>query len=191
MMMSHAFKTRTLQLPTLLAMNTTASSDWHLAQVNIARLLAPLDSPQLVGFVARLDEINALADDSPGFVWRLQTPEGDATQLRVFPDDSIIVTMSVWASLEALKAFVYRSRHTELLRQRAQWFEHLSTPTYALWWIRAGTVPTVHEAKQRLEHVIAHGPTQEAFVFHRPFEHPYSPLEAAPEHRGQAVRPRR
>lgn len=153
-------------------MSTTTSPGWHLAQANIARLLAPLDAPQLAGFVARLDEINALADDSPGFVWRLQTPEGDATQLRVFPDDSILVTMSVWTSLEALQAFVYRSRHVELLRQRAQWFERLGEPSYAIWWIRAGTLPTVTDARQRLEHMAAHGSTREAFVFHRPYEHP-------------------
>lgn len=172
--MSHAFKTRTPRLPTLQAMTTnpTTSSGWHLAEANIARLLAPLDSPQLAGFVARLDEINALADDSPGFIWRLQTPEGDATQLRVSADDSILVTMSVWTSLEALRTFVYRGRHVELLRQRAQWFERLATPSMALWWIPAGTLPTVRDARQRLEHVTAHGPTRDAFVFHRPYDPP-------------------
>ncbi len=150
-------------------MNMPTSTAWHLAQVNIGRLLAPLDSPQLAGFVARLDEINALADGSPGFVWRLQTPEGDATQLRVFPDESILVNLSVWTSIEALQDFAYRSRHVELLRQRSDWFHRLPTPAYALWWIPAGTLPTVDDARQRLEHLAAHGPTREAFVFHRPF----------------------
>jgi hypothetical protein len=151
-------------------MNMPTSTAWHLAQVNIARLLAPLDSPQLAGFVSRLDEINALADGSPGFVWRLQTPEGDATQLRVFPDESILVNLSVWTSLEALQDFAYRSCHVELLRQRSDWFHRLPTPAYALWWIPAGTLPSVDDARQRLEHLAAHGPTREAFVFHRPYE---------------------
>lgn len=168
--MSHAFKTGTLRVTTLHAMNLPTYPGWHLAQANIARSLAPLDTPQLAGFVARLDEINALADGSPGFVWRLQTPAGDATQLRVFPDDHILVTMSVWTSIEALQAFVYRSRHVELLRQRAAWFERLGTPTTALWWIPAGTLPTVQDARQRLEHMAAHGPTREAFAFHRSYE---------------------
>lgn len=169
-------------------MTTPSSPGWHLAQVNIARLLAPLDAPQLAGFVARLDEINALADGSPGFVWRLQTTEGDATQLRVFPDDSILVTMSVWTSLEALQAFVYRSRHVELLRQRAQWFERLGAPAHALWWIPAGTLPTVSDARQRLDRVAAHGPTREAFAFHRPYA-PEAPEAAdARAHRHRAPR---
>ena len=169
-MMSQAFKTSRPRLPTLPGMNTPTSPRWHLAQVNIARLLAPLDTPQLAGFVARLDEINALADGSPGFVWRLQTPEGDATQLRVFPDERILVNLSVWASLEALKDFAYRSRHVELLRQRRQWFEQLDQPIYALWWIPAGSLPTVEDARHRLALLAAHGPTPEAFTFQQVYE---------------------
>ena len=140
---------------------------FHLAQVNIAQLLAPLDDPQLAGFVARLDEINALADGSDGFVWRLQTEAGDATSLRVFDDDRLLVNLSAWRSVEALQQYVYRTVHAELIRQRAAWFERLGRPHYALWWIPAGTLPTVDEAKRRLAHLDAHGPSPQAFQFHR------------------------
>ena len=142
---------------------------FHLAQVNVAQLLAPLDDPQLAGFVARLDEINALADASEGFVWRLQTDAGDATALRVFDDDRLLVNLSAWRSVEALQHYVYRTVHAQLIRQRAQWFEHLGRPHYALWWIPAGTLPTVEDARQRLAHLQAHGPSPWAFLFHRPY----------------------
>lgn len=142
---------------------------FHLAQVNIAQLLAPLDHPQLAGFVARLDEINALADGSDGFVWRLQTEAGDATALRVFDDDRLLVNLSVWQSVPALQHFTYRTVHTELLRQRASWFERLGRPHYALWWIPAGMLPTADEAVRRLDHLQAHGPSPRAFLFQRPF----------------------
>lgn len=141
---------------------------FHLAQVNVAQLRAPLDSPQLAGFVARLDEINALADGSPGFVWRLQTEAGDATALRVFDDDRLLVNLSVWTSVKVLHDYVYRSRHVELIRDRKPWFEALGRAHYALWWIPAGTLPTVADAVQRLAHLQAHGPTPVAFDFQRP-----------------------
>lgn len=151
----------------------------HLAQVNIARLLAPLDDPQLHGFVSRLDEINALADGTPGFVWRLQTDDGDATSLRVFPDSRILVNLSVWSSLQALQAFVYRSRHVELLRDRASWFDRLGEAHYAMWWIEAGRRPTVEEAAQRLAHLQRHGDTAEAFRFPSAFPAPSDPITVA------------
>lgn len=151
-------------------MNTPARH--HLAQVNIARLLAPLDHPTLAGFVSRLDEINALAEGTPGFVWRLQTEDGDATSLRVFPDERILVNLTVWESADALKAFAYRTRHAELLRDRAQWFERLGTPHYAMWWIEAGTLPTVEDAADRLALIEQHGDTEQAFRFHRVFAAP-------------------
>lgn len=143
------------------------SETFHLAQVNIAQLLAPLDHPQLAGFVARLDEINALADGSEGFVWRLQTEAGDATSLRVFDDDRLLVNLSVWRTVESLQHYVYRTVHAELIRQRAAWFERLGRPHYALWWIPAGSRPSVEDARQRLAHLQAHGPTPQAFLFHR------------------------
>lgn len=146
----------------------------HLAQVDIARLLAPLDSPQLAGFVARLDDINALADRAPGFVWRLQTREGNATELRPYDDDRIIVNMSVWESLEALHAFVYRSDHVAVMRQRRAWFEQMTDPFLALWWVPGGHIPSLEEAKARLDHMRAHGETSVAFTFKRPFPPPDS-----------------
>ena len=101
---------------------------YHLAQVNIARMLAPLTDPLMAGFVAELDAINALADDSPGFLWRLQTPEGNATDIRPYEDDLILVNLSLWASLADLTAFVYTSRHRQVLQQRQQWFERFDGP---------------------------------------------------------------
>jgi hypothetical protein len=138
---------------------------YHIAQVNIGRIRAPLDDPLMTGFVNRLDEINALADGSPGFVWRLQTPEGNATYLRPFADDQMLLNMSVWESIEALKHYVYRTAHAELVRQRHEWFEKLSAVYLALWWVPAGHLPGIDEAKERLAHLEAHGPTQFAFTF--------------------------
>lgn len=138
---------------------------FHIAQVNIARMKFPLDSPEMAGFVGRLEEINALADRSPGFVWRLQSDEGDATYIRPFEDDRILVNLSVWEDVEALKDYVYRTAHAELLRSRRSWFEHFDGAYVALWWVPAGHVPSVEEAKQRLAHLEENGPTPFAFTF--------------------------
>lgn len=140
-------------------------NEFHIAQVNIGRMNAPLDSPVMAGFVARLDEINALADRSPGFVWRLQTDEGNATYLRPYDDDRIIFNMSVWKTVESLKDYVYRTAHAELLRDRRGWFEHFKGAYAALWWVPAAHVPGVDEAKKRLAHLDEHGPSQFAFTF--------------------------
>ncbi len=142
-----------------------------LAQVNIARMRAPLESETMAGFVARLDEINALADRSPGFVWRLQE-DGNATSLRPFDDDSILVNMSVWESVEALRDYVYGSAHVEVLRKRQDWFTRFESAYAVLWWIPAGHIPTVEEAKERLAHLDRHGPTPWAFTFKAPFPEP-------------------
>ena len=141
----------------------------QLAQINIARLIAPLDDPMMEGFVSRLTEINALADSAPGFVWRLQTPEGDATYLRVFEDDQILVNMSVWESIEHLKQFTYKTVHTELLLARANWFEKMDKPSLAMWWVPAGHIPGMDEAKKRLANLETHGPLPFAFTFKSPF----------------------
>lgn len=138
---------------------------YHLAQVNIARMKAPLDAPLMAGFVARLEEINALADRSPGFVWRLQTEAGDATYLRPYDDDRILFNLSVWESVETLKEYVYRTAHAELLRDRRSWFEQFDGAAVALWWVPAGHRPSVDEAKQRLARLQAEGPSQFAFTF--------------------------
>lgn len=141
------------------------SGAFHLAQVNIARMRAPLDSPAMAGFVARLAEINALADAAPGFVWRLQTDEGDATYLRPYEDDRILFNFSVWESVEALREYVYKSAHRELLRDRKSWFEQFDGASVALWWVPAGQVPSIDEAKARLAHLEQHGPSEVAFTF--------------------------
>lgn len=141
----------------------------HLAQVNVARLRAPLDDPRLAGFVAQLDHINALADASPGFVWRLQTAAGNATAIRAYDDDRILFNMSVWESLEALVDFTYRSAHAAVLRGRADWFEPAAGPHVVLWWIVAGRVPTIDEGRERLERLRREGATADAFTFATPF----------------------
>jgi len=142
---------------------------YHVAQVNIGEVKAPIDSPIMAGFVARLDEINALADASPGFVWRLQAPEGNATAYRPYDDDRILINMSVWETVGALKHFVYRTVHSELLRQRSEWFESMTRSYLALWWVPAGHIPGIDEARKRLAHLDEHGPTQFAFTFKQVF----------------------
>jgi hypothetical protein len=131
---------------------------------------APLDDELMAGFVARLEEINALADGSPGFIWRLQTSGGDATYLRPYDDDRILFNMSVWETVDALRNYVYRTAHRELLRQRHEWFEKFAGVFVALWWVPAGHVPGVDEAKKRLAYLEAHGPTEFAFTFKTIFE---------------------
>jgi hypothetical protein len=150
---------------------------WHLAQLNIARLMAPLDSPQVADFVAALDPVNAQADSAPGFVWRLQTEDGDATAVRIWDDDCIIVNMSVWESVEALRTFVYSSDHVDVMRRRREWFEKLAQAFMVLWWIPATTVPTVAEATARLAQLEALGPTPDAFTFRAWFPPPGQPAE--------------
>jgi hypothetical protein len=138
---------------------------FHIAQVNIARMRAPLEDPVMHGFVSRLAEINALADRSPGFVWRLQEETGNATYLRPYDDDRILFNLSVWESVPHLKDYVYKTAHAELLRDRAKWFEKFDGLQVALWWVPAGHLPSVDEAKKRLAHLEEHGPSQFAFGF--------------------------
>ncbi len=144
----------------------------YLAQLNITRMRAPLDDPLMERFVAWLEPINALADKSPGFIWRLQTDEGDATSIRAFEDDRILVNMSVWESLDALRAFVFNSDHVRVMRERAQWFEPIDAPTMVLWWVPEGHNPTVDEGKKRLDFLRESGPSESAFTFAKPFPPP-------------------
>lgn len=144
--------------------------EYHLAQVNVGRVKGPIDGPVMAGFVARLDEINALADVDPGFVWRLQTGAGNATYYRPYPeDDTILINMSVWRSVEALRNYVYRTAHAELLKQRHEWFEMFKGVYLALWWVPAGHRPGIDEAKKRLAYLEKHGPTEFAFTFKQIF----------------------
>src|SRR6516165_11847434 len=150
---------------------------FELAQVNIAHLRAPLDSAELADFVNGLDPINALADHAPGFIWRLQTEDGNATSIRAFewaagPGVGIITNMSVWESVDALASFVYRSPHREVLRRRRRWFHPVGEATVVLWWVPGGHRPAVAEAEERLLRLRSVGPTPFAFTFRDTFTSP-------------------
>lgn len=147
-------------------------TQYHIAQVNIARMLAPLEDPIMAGFVADLDRINALADAAEGFIWRLQTEEGDATALRIFNDDMLIVNLSVWESIERLFDYTYKSAHAGVLRQRKAWFSKLDQHHLAMWWIPAGTLPTTETAREKLAYMDQHGVTPLAFNFRQRFPPP-------------------
>jgi hypothetical protein len=140
------------------------ATDFHIAQLNIGRAKAPVDSPLLAEFMAALDPINALADGAPGFVWRLQTEDGNATSIRAFEDERMILNMSVWESVEDLVQFVYRSEHVDVMRRRREWFERIDM-YMVLWWVPAGKIPSVAEALERLEYLRERGPTPYAFTF--------------------------
>lgn len=149
---------------------------YHLAQLNIGRVLGPIGSPVMAGFVAQLDEINALADATPGFVWRLKDEGGDATAYRPYADDpTILMNMSVWESVESLREYVYQSAHRRPLKDRLQWFERPQKPHLVLWWIPAGHIPSVEEAVKRLEFRRTHGDTPVAFSFAQAFPSPEEP----------------
>lgn len=131
-----------------------------------------MDSPIMSGFVAQLDAVNKIAEESPGFVWRLKDESGNATAIRPFADPEMAVNVSVWESIEALKEFVYRSAHMGVLRQREQWFEKPTEAHMAMWWVPAGHIPSLEECKERLQHRRTHGDTPFAFSFARSFPMP-------------------
>ena len=128
-------------------------------------LASDINHPIMADFVAQLNTINQLAEQSEGFVWRLKGDGNDATSLRPFDDERIIVNMSVWASVEQLQAFVFKSMHTEVMKDRRKWFEKPDQMMVVLWWIPIGHVPTVAEAKERLELLNKHGSGPQAFTF--------------------------
>ena len=142
-----------------------------LAQLNIARLKAPMDSPDLADFVANLDRINALAESAPGFVWRLEEESGNATALRPFGDDCI-VNMSTWKDVASLSDYAFRSGHVEIMRRRREWFVPMEEAYAVLWWVPRGHHPDTTEAKERLEHLRVHGPSARAFTFKSAFPPP-------------------
>lgn len=154
--------------------------DYVLAQVNVGRLIAPIDSPPLADFAASLDPVNAVADAAPGFVWRLATAEGNATALRVFEQDAegadggILINLSVWESVGALAAYVYGDEHLAVLRRRREWFSRMKDAYTALWWIPRGHIPTTIEAEGRVKHLRAHGPTPFAFTLRTHFPPPHA-----------------
>lgn len=142
-----------------------------LAQINVGRLVAAPDDPRVAEFMEALDEVNALADRSPGFLWRMQTDDGNATSIVVDPDDvRLISNLSTWTSVDALADFVYRSGHADFLRRRRAWFERFDTSHTALWWVSAGHRTTLDEGLDRLALLDRHGPTQDAFTFHHRFD---------------------
>jgi hypothetical protein len=147
---------------------------FHLAQLNIGRSRYPVDDPRMSGFVNRLAEINALAEASPGYVWRLQSDSGNATDIRVSEDPSVIVNLTVWESADQLYDFSYHTAHLEVYRLRRGWFDQWPGPHLVLWWIPAGSIPTVSEALARLERLAAEGPTPEAFTLKVRFPAPVS-----------------
>ena len=147
-------------------------TSYHLAQFNVGRMRAPKGDPEVAGFFDALDEINALSDHSPGFVWRLQTEEGNATDIHAYEDELLLLNLSVWDSIAALEAYVLRSDHFKYLRRRVEWFERSKEPTTCMWWIPAGHVPTIDEAKEALETLRSHGPTQTSFTFRNRFDRP-------------------
>ena len=138
----------------------------HIAQLNIARMLSEdITDPLMADFVAQLDEVNAIAEQSTGFVWRLKDEENNATSFRPFDDNRVIVNLSVWKNIEALKNFAYTGRHVEVFRNRCEWFEKAIEAMVVLWHIDAGHTPSVQEAKERLKHLREHGATDFAFDF--------------------------
>ena len=171
----------------------TGRVDFVLAQVNIGRLAAPLDSPRLAAFAAALDPVNAEADAAPGFIWRLQTEDGNATSVVAFEWDAgdsagVIVNMSVWESAEALEAFIYSDSHRQILRRRREFFEPMAEAYTALWWIPRGTIPTTGDAEERIRHLRAAGPGPFAFTLRQRFGAPSAARSVAlPGQLGQEV----
>jgi hypothetical protein len=146
---------------------------YHLAQINIARALAPLTDPVMDGFVSQIERLNALAEQSAGFIWRLKADDGGSSSyVRAFEDERMLINMSVWNSLEALKDYVYRTAHSAAFRDRRNWFEPLGTPYAALWWVRAGLIPSPAEGRERLDCLARNGPTPYAFTFKQPYQAP-------------------
>lgn len=146
-------------------------SRYHLAQLNIAMLREPLESPGMADFVANLERINALAEASPGYLWRLQDEAGDATAIRPFGAD-VLVNLSLWRDVQSLSDYVYKSAHSEMLKRRREWFDKAEQAHMVLWWVPAGHRPGVEEAAERLAHLRAHGSSAHAFGFRQAFAAP-------------------
>jgi Domain of unknown function (DUF3291) len=155
-------------------------SAYELAQLNIGIIRGPMDSPVMAHFAANLERINALADRSPGFVWRLQTEEGDAAGIRPFEQENMLLNMSVWRDIESLSAYVYDSAHVEVMRRRREWFERMPEAFLVLWWVAKGHRPSVAEAIAKLEMLRAKGPTAEAFTFRKAFPPPDAAQSGSP-----------
>lgn len=145
---------------------------FQLAHINVARMRGGWDDPVMAGFVAQLGTVNAIAEASPGFVWRLQLEDDAAAARRVFGDPQVLFNVSTWESVEALRAFSYAGTHLAALRDRQQWFARPESAHLALWWVPAGHRPTLEEGRDRLVCLDRRGPTPEAFTFQQPFPAP-------------------
>ena len=145
--------------------NTADRQKYYLAQINIALMKAPLHNPIMSEFATALDKVNLVAESSPGFVWRLKTSSGNATDIKAYSDPRILVNISVWRGIEQLKEYVYKSLHGDFFIRRRQWFEKYQGEHFAMWWIRAKHLPTVEEGKAKLEYLELHGDTPECFTF--------------------------
>ena len=154
-------------------------SAYELAQFNIAHMKEPLESPSMADFVANLDRINALAEGSPGFLWRLKSDDGNATALRPLGEETL-VNMSVWKDVKSLNNYVYRSAHVEIMKRRKEWFERMREAWVVLWWVPQGHRPTIAEAVAKLELLRAGGPTKDAFTFRRAFLPPDAAQPSGP-----------
>ena len=149
-------------------MNSMA--EMHLAQLNIAFAKAPLDDPLMQGFMDQIDAVNAEAEKSPGFVWRLQTDEGNATDIRVFKEDDVIINLSVWESLDHLKNYIYDGLHLKVLQRKSDWFSKMDSAHLVLWWIPKGHIPDTDEALMKLSYLNEYGPTPDAFTISKPYQ---------------------
>ena len=144
---------------------------WQLAQLNVARMLGEYDAPGMADFRNALERVNALAEGSPGFAWRWITPPGDTSEERVF-GRGVLVNVSVWESVDALRAFAYAGPHLDFLRRRREWFAPTESANLALWWVPAGHRPSLEEARERLALLDAEGPGPRAFSFRAVFAPP-------------------
>jgi hypothetical protein len=151
-------------------------SRFQLAQINIARIVAPLTDPVMAEFVANLAPINALAEAAPGFVWRFQTDQGDATAVRPYDDDRVIINFSIWEDVSSLRNFVYHTAHAGMMKRRQEWFARLTDAYVALWWVPALHRPTVADAVARMQRLRLHGASSEAFTFLEPYPAPDAPV---------------
>jgi hypothetical protein len=147
---------------------------YHLAQLNVARMMADnINDPRMASFVALLDTINSLGEQSEGFVWRLKDDEtGNATSFNPWNDERLIINLTVWEGLESLKNFAFKGNHLEVMKRRREWFESFGTLSTALWWIPAGHTPSVEEAKERLTYLQEHGASEFVFDFRQSFPPP-------------------
>ena len=145
---------------------------WHVAQMNVGTVRYPTDDPRIAEFMNQLDAVNALADAAPGFVWRLQSSQGNATDILVSDNPLFLVNMSVWQDVESLFDFVYRTSHRLVMAKRREWFERPEGAYQVLWWVPAGSIPTPREGLERLSHLEHNGPSPHAFTFRQKYPHP-------------------